>query len=962
VVVATDGSGNPTMPILVDPTNDANPVVITFKAIDNAGKESTLPGTATLNFTPVFTLSGNILNDANGLTDNTVNGTGVNGPAVPQLESSPVPVFVSLVQNGTVIATVPVNSTGGYSFTGVSPNSYSVVLTTNPAGSVTPSVPLSWTNTGENLGTGTGNDGNPNGVLSVTVTASPVTNANIGIEQLPLAGSGFNTVTNAGGTSPVTVPTTTFTNTGTISDVAPGTVTSIRIPTFPTNTTSLTINGTVYTPASTEFTSGTGVVVATDGSGHPTVPILVDPTNDANPVSIPYKAIDNAGMESTNTGTAVINSTPVFNIAGNVFNDPNGLTDNTVNGTAVDGTSVPQAGGSPVPAFVSLVSNGTIVATVPVTAAGSYTFTGVAPGSYSVVLTTNPAGSTTPGTPTSWTNTGENLGTSTGNDGTPNGILPVTVSGASVPDANFGIEQLPTAGSGSNTVANSGGTTPVTVPTTTFTNGTPTSDVAPGTVTSIRITTFPSNVTSLTINGTVYTPASTEFTSGTGVVVATDGNGNPTVPILVDPTNDANLVSIPFKAIDNAGKESTNTGTAVISSTPAFTLSGNVLDDGNGLTDNTVNTFGPGALSPVNGTSLGGVPLYATLVSSGTIVATVAVTSTGSYTFVGVPAGTYSVVLSTSAAGSLTSSLPASWTSTGENVGAGSGSDGTANGILTGITVTATNVTNANFGIDKQPVGTSVTLASQPNPGGTTQVPVSATAFTGTDTEDGTYPNNLTGRTVTLTPATNGTLYYNGTPVNSTTAITGFDPTKVTLDPTATGATAGNDPTFTYSVTDNAGVPSSPSTITVPFTAGVPDLAPIIYALPATQYGTTNFTVVVDVYDLLTTASNGLITVYISKDPLVNLSFNGASVLVGGRPVQNSIWTFDGTTDPDSYIFTTTQVIAGRGHKSIGLTGVLTPGNTQGTLTISTTIVGGSGGEVRTNNNSDADKIDYFKK
>ncbi|SFE67979.1 beta strand repeat-containing protein [Spirosoma endophyticum] len=140
-----------------------------------------------------------------------------------------------------------------------------------------------------------------------------------------------------------------------------------------------------------------------------------------------------------------------------------------------------------------------------------------------------------------------------------------------------------------------------------------------------------------------------------------------------------------------------------------------------------------------------------------------------------------------------------------------------------------------------------------------------------------------------------------------------------------------------------------------------PDLAPIIYALPATQYGTTNFTVVVDVYDLLPTASTGLITVYVSKDPLVNLSFDGAATLVGGRIVQNSIWTLN-NSNPDSYIFTTTQSIAGQGRQSIGLTGVLTPGNTQGTLTISTTIVGGSGGEVRIDNNSDADKIDYFKK
>ena len=45
------------------------------------------------------------------------------------------------------------------------------------------------------------------------------------------------------------------------------------------------------------------------------------------------------------------------------------------------------------------------------------------------------------------------------------------------------------------------------------------------------------------------------------------------------------------------------------------------------------------------------------------------------------------------------------------------------------------------------------------------------TLFTGTDPEDGSSPTNLTGRTVTLTPATNGTLYYNGNPITATTVI-----------------------------------------------------------------------------------------------------------------------------------------------------------------------------------------------
>ena len=139
------------------------------------------------------------------------------------------------------------------------------------------------------------------------------------------------------------------------------------------------------------------------------------------------------------------------------------------------------------------------------------------------------------------------------------------------------------------------------------------------------------------------------------------------------------------------------------------------------------------------------------------------------------------------------------------------------------------------------------------------------------------------------------------------------------------------------------------------------DLVPVMYTLPSIQYGTTNFSVVVDVFDMLTTATNELITVYITKDPLAVLSFNSSAVSVGSKIVQNSVWTFD-DSNTNFYILRTNEVIEGEGHKSFGLTGVMTPGNTQGTLTVSTTIMAGSGGEVNISNNSDADKIDYFKK
>jgi hypothetical protein len=101
------------------------------------------------------------------------------------------------------------------------------------------------------------------------------------------------------------------------------------------------------------------------------------------------------------------------------------------------------------------------------------------------------------------------------------------------------------------------------------------------------------------------------------------------------------------------------------------------------LTDSTVNTTGSVTTIPTG--------LFVTLVdSTGTAIATVPVNADGSYDFGDVTPGTYSVVLHQTAAGSTTPSLPTGWNNTGEHLGANTGSDGTVNGILPNIVVTAT--------------------------------------------------------------------------------------------------------------------------------------------------------------------------------------------------------------------------------------------------------------------------------
>lgn len=146
--------------------------------------------TGTINCTNSSTLAnvnpaicGNVFHDANGLTDGTVNGTGIGSAGA-------TPLYVSLYNGSTLVATVPVNPDGTYSFTDVAPNiTYSIVLGTdavaNPTSSFEGSGSGNWVATGEDCCDNAGSDGVVSGSLTVTVNTVNVNNANLAIQQLP---------------------------------------------------------------------------------------------------------------------------------------------------------------------------------------------------------------------------------------------------------------------------------------------------------------------------------------------------------------------------------------------------------------------------------------------------------------------------------------------------------------------------------------------------------------------------------------------------------------------------------------------------------------------------------------------------------------------------------------------------------------------------------------------------------
>jgi|GEM_PF-2043690 len=508
----------------------------------------------------------------------------------------------------------------------------------------------------------------------------------------------------------------------------------------------------------------------------------------------------------------------LVNVSGNVFNDPDAA--NVNNSTGV--TNLVPAG-----IYANLVNaSGIVVATTPVNTNGTFNFSNVASANgYTVSLSTTPGtvGSTPPAVsiPNGWVKTGEFNGTpNTGNDGDRNGTsVPFNVGTVDVTNINFAIEQLPTPGNyTAPSQPNPGGTTCVPVPASYFSA----TDPDNGFVISLRITAFPSNTTSITVNGVTYTAAT--FPSG-GIILPTNPNGTPTASntICVDPIDGAVTVSIPYKVTDNAGFESLTTGSVNLPFTlPAalVNVSGNVFNDPDA--NNVNNSTGVTNLVPAG--------IYANLVnSSGVVVASTPVNTNGTFSFANVPsANGYTVSLSTTpgTAGSTPPpvAIPNGWVKTGEFNGTpNTGNDGNINSISAPFNVSTVDVTNINFAIEQLPTPGNYTAPSQPNPGGTTCVPVPASYFSATDPDNGfvislritAFPSNTTSMIVNNVLYTAATFPSGGIVLPTNPNGTPTAANTICVDP-IDGAVTVSIP---YKVTDNAGFESlTTGSVNLPFT------------------------------------------------------------------------------------------------------------------------------------------------
>jgi hypothetical protein len=140
----------------------------------------------------------------------------------------------------------------------------------------------------------------------------------------------------------------------------------------------------------------------------------------------------------------------------------------------------------------------------------------------------------------------------------------------------------------------------------------------------------------------------------------------------------------------------------------------------------------------------------------------------------------------------------------------------------------------------------------------------------------------------------------------------------------------------------------------------VPDVTPVITAVPNVMTGVTPFNIFVQVTELNSTPTVGLITVRIPKDNrwVLNGPFDSTLTSLDGRTVNNPVWAY--SQSAAEHIFTTTATIPAGSFSTFGFRASWDAGLTQGQYTISSQIDSGSGGENRIDNNSDAEKLDYF--
>jgi Bacterial Ig domain len=187
-----------------------------------------------------------------------------------------------------------------------------------------------------------------------------------------------------------------------------------------------------------------------------------------------------------------------------------------------------------------------------------------------------------------------------------------------------------------------------------------------------------------------------------------------------------------------------------------------------------------------------------------------------------------------------------------------------------------------------------------------------------------------------ITIAGKGTYYINSDGTYSFTPIAGFTGTV--------------DIPYTTCDTGNPQACAS-ATLHVVVKSGNADLAPNLTVSPNIAVGTTAINVKVRVFELLNVPTSGTITV----DVQAAASWTN-NLTVGAT---QGIWTYTGLV-AGKHRWTTNAVIAAKGFSDINFIATFDPNGGEGAYPFRAFIVANSGGELRGDNNTDSETLDYF--
>jgi hypothetical protein len=353
-------------------------------------------------------------------------------------------------------------------------------------------------------------------------------------------------------------------------------------------------------------------------------------------------------QEATATQQTTVVDPPTITIKGTAWDDANGSGTSTFT-SIKDGTETFANVAPAINAILVDKTTNKVLATTPVAANGTYTLStfGVQNNLYVMLSTSTgsigiapPAADLpTTSTPTNWTNT------------TPLTYLavPFNVAIANIIDIDFGLDRLPeTIDANAGNQLNPPGTDRYQVPTLTGSDAEDTTGTVT-TLTKVKILSVPNPLT----KGTLYY-------NNLAVTANQVINGYDPTKLTFDPLDGPISMSFTYAAIDAAGKEDPTpaTATMLFSATP-IGISGTIWNDKDKSANNSfvgIQTNGEVGTDTVFGTTT--TPINAVLVNitTGKVIGSQVVSSTGLYNFPSVPAQTDVKVILSATAGSIGSS------------------------------------------------------------------------------------------------------------------------------------------------------------------------------------------------------------------------------------------------------------------------------------------------------------------